>query len=147
MLLRRDRAMLAVSMVLDVAFHAGRSGTVSAAEIAERLGQARRGIEPLLQGLSRSGLLASARGPRGGYRLGRPARDVSLAAVVAAALDADGAEPPADPLAAAVVAPLWGELEALCEERLRGLTVDDLLRRAAASGLKRPAGEPLNFAI
>lgn len=147
MLLRRDRAMLALSVVLDVAFHAGRAGTVSAAEIADRLGQARRGIEPVLQALSRAGLLASARGPHGGYRLGRRAREIRLADVVETALDGDGAEPSPDRLAAAVVVPLWGELEALCEGRLRGLTVDDLLRRAAAAGIKRPAGEPLNFAI
>lgn len=152
MLLRRDRAMLAVAVVLDVAFHAGRGGTVSAAEIAERLGHARRGIEPLLQVLSRAGLLASARGPRGGYRLGRAKREISVADVVDAALDGDGSsdaqsDASGDRLAAAVVAPLWAELEGLCEARLRGVTVDDLLRRAAAAGIKRPASEPLNFAI
>ena len=65
MLLRRDRAMIAVLIMLDVAFHAGRAGTVSAADIAERAGLARRGIEPLLQTLSRSALLESVRGPRG----------------------------------------------------------------------------------
>ena len=70
MIVRRDRGMLAVLIMLDVAFHAGRTSTVSAADIAERAGLARRGIEPLLQALSRSGLLESIRCPRGGYRLG-----------------------------------------------------------------------------
>ncbi|MBU6499895.1 MAG: Rrf2 family transcriptional regulator, partial [Rhodospirillales bacterium] len=83
MLIRRDRAMVAVTIMLDVAFHAGRSATVSAADIAERLGLARRGMEPLLQALSRAGLLDSVRGPRGGYRLGRPRRDIRLADIVA----------------------------------------------------------------
>ena len=68
MLLRRDRTMTAVLIMLDVAFNAGRAGTVSAADIAERAGLARRGIEPLLQSLSRSALLESVRGPRGGYQ-------------------------------------------------------------------------------
>ena len=64
MLLRRERAMTAVAIMLDVAFHAGRAEAVSAADIAERLGQARRGIEPVLQALSRAGLLDSIRGPK-----------------------------------------------------------------------------------
>ncbi|RYJ03453.1 MAG: transcriptional regulator, partial [Acetobacteraceae bacterium] len=87
MLLRRERAMTAIAIMLDVAFHAGRAEAVSAADIAERLGQARRGIEPVLQALSRAGLLDSVRGPKGGYRLGRPPRDLRLAEVVATALD------------------------------------------------------------
>jgi Rrf2 family iron-sulfur cluster assembly transcriptional regulator len=30
---------------------------------------------------------------------------------------------------------------------LQSLTLDDLLRRAAAAGLRRPASEPITFAI
>ena len=97
MLIRRERAMLAVTVMLDVAFHGGRTATVSAAEIADRLGLARRGMEPLLQALSRAGLLESMRGPRGGYRLGRPRRDIRLSDVVAVAVS-DG-EPPEGPTA------------------------------------------------
>jgi len=150
MLLRRERAMTAVAITLDVAFHATREETVGGAEIAERLGQARRGIEPVLQALSRAGVLESVRGPRGGYRLGRPRRDLRVADIVRAALDVGpdaGGEPPAGRLQAAVVVPLWAEMEALCEQHLAGLTVEDLLRRAAAAGVRRPVAEPLNFAI
>ena len=86
MLVRRDRAMTAVTVMLDVAFHGGRQATVSAADIADRLSLARRGMEPLLQSLSRAGLLESVRGPRGGYRLGRPRRDIRVADIVDAVL-------------------------------------------------------------
>jgi Rrf2 family protein len=136
--------------VLDVAFHASRAETVSAADIAERLGQARRGIEPVLQALSRAGVLDSVRGPRGGYRLGRPPRDIRLLEVVTAALEEETAPPaemPAGRLQAAVVQPLWGELDALCRDQLGRLTLADLIKRAAAAGVKRPATEPLNFVI
>ncbi len=115
MIVRRDRAMTAVSVMLDVAFHAGRSGTVSAADIADRLALARRGMEPLLQALSRAGLLDSVRGPRGGYRLGRPQRDIRLAEIVAVSLTEDDeqvAHGPAGKLQSAVVDPLWSELDA-----------------------------------
>lgn len=151
MLIRRDRGMLAVSVMLDVAFHGGRTATVSAAEIADRLGLARRGMEPLLQALSRAGLLDSVRGPRGGYRLGRPRRDIKLSEVVAVAASDGEAEAPAEgpsgKLQEKVVNSLWAELEAAARERLSALTLDDLLRRAASAGLRRPATEPITFAI
>lgn len=151
MLIRRDRIMVAVTVMLDIAFHGGRTATVSAADIAERLGQARRGMEPLLQALSRAGLLDSVRGPRGGYRLGRPPRDIHLSDI-AAALSHDeheGAEPagPSGPLQAGVTDRLWDELEAAARARLTALTLDDLLRRAQAAGMRRPSTEPISFTI
>jgi len=150
MLIRRDRGMLGVAVMLDVAFHGGRTATVSAAEIADRLGLARRGMEPLLQALSRGGLLESVRGPRGGYRLGRPRRDIKLSEVVAVAVSEGEAEPsdgPSGRLQEQVVDVLWTELETTARDRLGALTLDDLLRRAAAAGLRRPASEPITFAI
>ena len=42
---------------------------------------------------------------------------------------------------------LWAELEAAARERLAALTLDDLLRRAATAGLRRPTTEPITFAI
>ena len=134
-IIRRDRAMVAITLMLDIAFHAGRTGTVSAGDIAERLGLARRGMEP--------------RGPKGGYRLGRPQRDIKLAEIVGIALadDEDGGHGPTGRLQSAVVDPLFAELDEAAHIRLQALTLDDLLRRAAAAGLRRPAAEPINFAI
>jgi Rrf2 family protein len=149
MLLRRDRAMVAVTIVLDIAFHGGRASTVSAADLADRLGMARRGMEPLLQSLSRAGLLESVRGPRGGYRLGRPRRDIRIADIIATATaeDEPGRDAPAGRLQSGVVDPLWTELEATARAQLAKLTVEDLLARATAAGLKRPTAEPITFAI
>ena len=149
MLLRRDRAMTAVLIMLDVAFHAGRAGTVSAADIAERAGLARRGIEPLLQTLSRSSLLESVRGPRGGYRLGRPRRDIRLSDVVAVAVadDAGAEDGPVGALFGRVVEPAWRQLDDGLRAQLHGLTLDELVRRAETAGLRRPLAEPISFSI
>ena len=151
MLIRRDRAMVAVTIMLDVAFHGGRAATVSASDMAERLGMARRGMEPLLQALSRAGLLESVRGPRGGYRLGRPRRDISLADIVEIATSGpDAGEAPDGPtgrLQSDVVDPLWAEIDAAAGARLGTLSLDDLLKRAMAAGLRRPAAEPIVFTI
>jgi len=148
MLLRQDRALLALDIALDIAFHAGRNGEVTgAAEIAERLGAARRGIEPLLQALVRAGLLDSLRGPRGGYRMARPAREVKLAEILAGVIEEEEASPPPGKLAALVTRPLWQELDGLLAGRLNAQTLEDLLKRAAAAGLRRPVTEPLHFVI
>lgn len=149
MLIRRDRAMLAITLVLDVAFHAGRAGTVSATDIADRLGNARRGLEPLLQSLTRAGILDSLRGPRGGYRLARPARGVRLSDIVAAVAttDPEAAEGPHGALQSAVVDPLWEDLNQALQTRLTAITIEDLLKRAAQAGLQRPAADPLDWVI
>jgi Rrf2 family iron-sulfur cluster assembly transcriptional regulator len=142
--------MLAVTIMLDVAFHAGRTSTVSAADIAERAGLARRGIEPLLQTLSRSGLLESIRGPRGGYRLGRPRRDIHLDDIVKTATaeeTATGEDGPTGAMQAAVIDPLWLELDYELCKRLKGITLEDLIRRAEAKGMARPLAEPISFSI
>jgi Rrf2 family protein len=157
MLIRKDRAMVAVTIMLDVAFHAGRAATVSAADMAERLGMARRGMEPLLQTLSRAGLLDSVRGPRGGYRLGRPRRDITLAEIVTAVVT-DGSDVkglalgvagdgPSGRLQSDVIDPLWAQLDEAARAPLAALTLEDLLKRAAAAGLRRPSAEPISFAI
>ena len=149
MLLRRDRAMVAMQIMLDVAFHAGRASTVSAGDIAERAGLARRGIEPLLQALSRAALLESVRGPRGGYRLGRPRRDIKLAAIVEVATADDGGveEGPTGELFTLVVEPVWAGLDRQVQDWLEARTLDDLVRQAEAAGLRRPLAEPISFSI
>jgi Rrf2 family protein len=143
--------MLAVLIMLDVAFHAGRTSTVSAADIADRAGLARRGIEPLLQTLSRSGLLESIRGPKGGYRLGRPRRDIHLDEIVKIATSDDtgsaGDDGPSGPMQAGVIEPLWGELDSELAVKLSKLSLEDLIRRAEAAGMARPLAEPITFSI
>jgi len=141
--------MISVVIMLDVAFHAGRSGTVSAADIAERAGLARRGIEPLLQTLSRSSLLESVRGPRGGYRLGRPRRDINLSEIVSVAVsdDVSSEEGPKGALFDKVVDPCWQILDDSLKAQLREITLDDLVKRAEGAGLRRPLAEPISFSI
>src|SRR6202020_3580539 len=87
LLSRRDRGMVALAIVLDVAFHSGGDTVVNAAELAERTGMARRTMKPLLQALSRERLLDSTRGPHDGYRLGRPARLIKISEAITVRLN------------------------------------------------------------
>lgn len=151
MYLKNDRILTALSIMLDVAFHAGRSGVVSGADIAQRSGLLRRGIEPVLQSLSRAGLLDSVRGPKGGYRLGRSPRVVNLHEIVCAVGIRDEAsalqEKENNPLQSLVISPLWAELNDNVKERLTGITLADLLQQAEREGLERPRQAPISFTI
>jgi Rrf2 family iron-sulfur cluster assembly transcriptional regulator len=148
-LTRRDRGMLAVAIVLDIAFHSSSDTVVSGADLAERTGTVRRTLEPLLQALSRERVLDSTRGPHGGYRLGRPARLLQISNVMAvglASLEDCGMEL-SGRLQKAVVDPLWAEFDAAITAVASNLTIEDLLKRAAKAGLRKPVNEPLNFVI
>ena len=149
LLTRRDRGMVALAIVLDVAFHIGGETVVNAAELAERTGMARRTLEPLLQALSRERLLDSTRGPHGGYRLGRPARLIKVSEAITVGLNSleESVHDLSGQLHRMVIEPLWGEFDAVLLALADSLTIEDLLKRAAKSGLRKPVTEPLNFVI
>jgi Rrf2 family iron-sulfur cluster assembly transcriptional regulator len=149
LLTRRDRGMVALAIVLDVAFHSGGETVVNAAELAERTGMARRTLEPLLQALSRERLLDSTRGPHGGYRLGRPARLIKVSEAITVGLNSleESVHDLSGQLHRIVIEPLWGEFDAALLALAESLTIEDLLKRAAKAGLRKPVTDPLNFVI
>lgn len=140
--------MTAVFIMLDVAFHAGRSGVVSGTDIAERGDMLRRGIEPVLQALSRAGLLSSVRGPKGGYRLGRPARTITLNEIVETVTE-DRASVAEDGnlLRTKVLEPFWSAMDTDIAEKMRAVTLERLLQDAEAAGMQRPSRAPIYFSI
>ena len=141
--------MVALAIVLDVAFNSGGDAVVNTAELAERTGMARRTLEPLLQALSRERLLDSTRGPHGGYRLGRPARLIKVSDVITVGLNSleDSGHGLGGRLQSVVIEPLWHEFDAALLALTESLSIEDLLKRAAKAGLRRPVNEPLNFVI
>lgn len=138
------RVALALAVVVDVALN-GVAGPVGAAAIADRLGQSPRGIEPLLQTLSRAGILASARGRGGGYRLARARREITAGEVARAVQTEAAAGAPA--LIAAVVTPALAEAAEAALGRLDGITVEALCRRAVAAGLAPEPPAALTWTI
>lgn len=73
----------AVTAMLDLALHAKES-PVPLADISQRQGISLSYLEQLFAKLRRQGLVDSARGPGGGYRLSRPAKDIAVAEVIEA---------------------------------------------------------------
>jgi Rrf2 family iron-sulfur cluster assembly transcriptional regulator len=73
----------AVTAMLDLALHAKES-PVPLADISQRQGISLSYLEQLFSKLRKRGLVDSARGPGGGYRLSRPAADIPVAEVITA---------------------------------------------------------------
>jgi Rrf2 family iron-sulfur cluster assembly transcriptional regulator len=68
----------------DLAGHDGGTKPVSLAEIAQRQEISLSYLEQLFAKLRKGGLVASVRGPGGGYRLSRPAIEVRIADIILA---------------------------------------------------------------
>ncbi len=73
----------AVMAMIDIAQHSD-GGPVSLAAIAERQDISQEYLEQLFGKLRKAGIVESARGPGGGYRLSRPAAEVAVASIIAA---------------------------------------------------------------
>jgi Rrf2 family iron-sulfur cluster assembly transcriptional regulator len=72
----------AVMAMVDIGLN-GEGRTVSLAEIAERQDISQEYLEQLFVKLRKAGLVQSARGPGGGYRLARDADDIVIYDVIA----------------------------------------------------------------
>jgi Rrf2 family iron-sulfur cluster assembly transcriptional regulator len=69
--------------MLDLALHY-ENGPITLAEIAQRQGISLSYLEQLFSRLRRQTLVTSVRGPGGGYRLGRDAKDIYIGEVIQA---------------------------------------------------------------
>ncbi len=152
MVLRLSRKTLfAIEAVLDIAYHSG-AEPVQSRDITQRQGIPRRYLEQALQNLVRNGVLVGVRGPRGGYRLARERRRISVGEIVrvvrSAEIDED-AEPeePGSALGQKVVRPLWQDLQQDLMDKLDRVTIDDLCLRANNAGITSEGRTKLDFSI
>jgi len=145
------KLLFAIEAVVDIAYNAG--GTpVQSSEITRRQGIPRRYLEQVLQQLVRAGILSGVRGPRGGYRLARERRRITIGQIVRVIRTMDNAgDPLEDPsgsdLGRRIVRPLWQEVQEDMMRRLDEITIDDLCRQAQESGLVREAETTIDFCI
>ena len=151
MLRLSKKMMFAIEAVLDIAYHAG-AEPVQSREITRRQGIPRRYLEHALQHLVRQEILIGVRGPRGGYKLARERRRITVGDIVRVVreMEADNnliEETQGSELGYQVVRPLWRELQDGLMERLDSLTVDELCPRANQSGIVSEGRRNLDFTI
>ncbi|WP_416042226.1 Fe-S cluster assembly transcriptional regulator IscR [Edwardsiella ictaluri] len=78
-----SKGRYAVTAMLDVALHS-QEGPVPLADISERQGISLSYLEQLFSRLRKNGLVASVRGPGGGYLLGKETSEIAIGAVITA---------------------------------------------------------------
>ena len=86
------RCVLAIAAVVDVALHS-LSAPVAAKAWAARHKLPPRHLETLLQGLVHARVLKGVRGPRGGYKLARERRLITVGEIVRTAMSLSTADP------------------------------------------------------
>lgn len=143
--------VFAVEAVLDIAYNSG-GQPVQSAEISRRQSIPPRYLEPVLQQLVRDQVLAGVRGPRGGYRLARDRKQVTLADVMRTVQSLETGDDPlseaaGSDLGSKVVRPLCRSLREEWMRRLEEINFDDLCAQAHRGGLASAAVRTLDYSI
>lgn len=121
----------ALKVMLDLAQH-NDGNNVSLADISDRVNESQKYLEATVSSLSAAGLILSARGKSGGYRLVRRPEEYNVAEIICAA---EGTLSPVSCLDegcshanGCLTLPLWRELDDVIMNFLRSKTLSDLLK-------------------
>lgn len=78
------RPRCALRLMWEISRLGGENGPVSLSAVSKRCHISRNSLAPLALALRNRGLLRGVRGSRGGYRLGRPSREIALGEIIEA---------------------------------------------------------------
>ncbi len=151
MLRLSKKLLFAIEAVVDIAYHAG-SGPVRSTDISRRQGIPRRYLEQVLQQLVHHGILAGQRGPKGGYRLARERRRISVGEIIRIVRKLEGtidpaSEPDGSEIGVKIVRPIWIEMQLQMMERLDNISIEQLCERARDRGIVSEAKNVPDFSI
>jgi Rrf2 family iron-sulfur cluster assembly transcriptional regulator len=121
-----SKVRYAVMAIVDVAQNSG-SGAVPLADVAARQKISLSYLEQLFAMLRRSGVVLSARGPGGGYRLAKPAKETTIRAIFDAVDEGNSPDDHPASDAGSPTAGLWNGLQDHIRDFLDGVTVADVL--------------------
>ena len=125
----------AVQTLLDLVLHHGEETLVPLKDIAKRQGISQTYLEHIITALVSNGILRTVRGPKGGIKLAKSAKEVNLKAIVEIM---QGSFDPVECLVDARTCPrsnlcaardTWEELKAAIEKVLTATTLRDMADR------------------
>lgn len=119
-----------VTAMMDLAIHES-FGPVTLTDIASSQNISLSYLEQLFAGLRRAGLVKGLRGPGGGYRLARPAQEISIAQIIAAVdekvdITSCGGEENCQQGERCLTHDLWTDLSRQVYDFLDGITLGEL---------------------
>lgn len=131
----------AVTAMLDLALHCG-DGPVTLADIAARQGISQSYLEQLFARLRRAGLVASLRGPGGGYVLVRSTTAISVSDIIGSVgegIDATrcGGSGDCQDGLLCLTHDLWMDLSDRIDTFLSGITLASLIERGDVRAIAR----------
>src|SRR3990172_1124901 len=139
----------AVTAMLDLALHDTHE-PVALADIAQRQGISLSYLEQLFARLRKQGLVESSRGPGGGYRLGHPAAEISVANVISAVdekVDATrcGGKMNCQGEVRCLTHDLWSDLSGQIHEFLNNISLAQLVARRGVQEVAARQEEHIHF--
>ena len=125
------------------------NGPVSTHSMGERQGISDGYLEQLIGKLKRAGLVESVRGAAGGYRLARPAADISVGDILRAlegsllSVECGGLEggPPCEKEGSCVAKGVWRRIGESIEAAVDGISLEEL-REQSREQLRQGSREP-----
>ena len=124
----------ALRVILDLAIY-GDGGYVSLADVSQRQGISLKYLESIISSLKSAGLVESARGKTGGYRLTKEPKDYTVGEILKSSegslapvscLDSAEACPRAD---SCLTLPIWSGLDKVIDEYLENYTIDEVINQ------------------
>ncbi len=144
------KTLLAIEAVLDVAYNA-RPNPVQSKDITKRQGIPQRYLEQVMQQLVREGILKGVRGPKGGYRLARERRRITVGDIVRVVDELERQEEleinVQSELATLVVEPLWNDIQTQLLKQFDAITLEQLHQKALDSKVSTGSEISSDFAI
>jgi Rrf2 family transcriptional regulator, iron-sulfur cluster assembly transcription factor len=140
----------AVRALFDIAFY-NEGQPTQVKDIATRQSIPPRFLEQIFQDLKRAGIVASKRGPQGGYNLARGAGEIGIGDVIRALegpiVLADEGGPEKGPPSRKVTDAVFRDLSESVQRCFDGVTVADICGRAEELGLSRPGAQRQVYVI
>jgi Rrf2 family protein len=143
------KSRYALEAVVDIAYNA-RPDPVQAKDITARQGIPQRYLEQVMQQLAKAGILRGVRGPKGGYRLARERRRISVGEIIRFVEELDDEEDIGETgsdLGRRVVRPLIDQIEEEMLNRLDAISLEELCQRARSSDIPRANSGITDFNI